>query len=134
MKPRSLSPSSLFFPWAARQRRLAASRPALSQDEFVTRIQERGGDSEAASLIWTHLHEWGLEESFTPYPTDDLLSVFGIAEDELDTDLIAAILTRFDLPLPTTELLKEFGDVGTPLQVARLVSEMRRRAGRAQEG
>ena len=60
--------------------------------------------------------------------------MFGIAEEELEIDLIADILIRLKLPLPTTDLLDGFGAVDTPLQVARLVSEMRRMAGRAQDG
>lgn len=134
MNHRNLSLLSLLSPWAWRQRRLAASRVSLSQVEFLTLIEERGGDPEAGSLIWTHLHEWGLEKRFTPHPEDNFTCVFGIAEEELEMDLIADILTRLELPLPTTALLKEFAAVDTPLQVARLVSEMRRIVGRAQDG
>ena len=86
---------------------------------------ERGGDAAAAGIIWTHLEAWGLEPGFTPYPDDDLQAVFGIAEEELEIDLLGNLITRLSLPQPTTEMLREFGPLDTPLRVATLAKQLR---------
>lgn len=118
---------SILQPWSVRQRQLAGARPPLGDHEFVTEIAERGGDPDAAFLILAHLKDWGLEQGFSPYPDDDLERVYGIAEEELEADLLSAILKRLSLPLPTTANLTRFGPVQTPAQIAQLVAQIRRR-------
>jgi hypothetical protein len=98
----------------------------LTESEFVQRILEQGGDHMAAVAVWGRLREWCFVEGFTPYPGDSLAWVFGIAEEELDEDLILGILTELNLQPPNEQLLKDFGPVDTPLRVALLVGLTRR--------
>ena len=117
---------SIFYPWTMRQRRLASSRPRLSKREFVAATVASGGDLYAAEWIWQHLHdEWGWEKGFSPYPDDTLERIFGLAEEERDVDILTTLLNRLSLPLPTTEVLQEFGRIDTPAQIAQLIAEMR---------
>jgi hypothetical protein len=116
----------LGFPFSSRQGRLARERQALSETEFVQRIVGQGGDALAAAALWRRLKEWTCVNDFTPYPTDSLGSVFGIAEEELDEDLLLGILRELGLSTPSNELLSEFGVVDTPLRVAQLVAQCRR--------
>lgn len=113
-------------PFNLRQSRLARSRQALSETEFVQRITDQGGDREAALALWTTLKDWTCASDFTPYPTDSLGWVFGIAEEELDEDLVLGILRRLDVTVPNNELLAEFGAIDTPLRVAQLVALCRK--------
>jgi hypothetical protein len=117
--------SDIFQPWSARQRRLAQSRKAITAQEFITAVSAIGGDRETAILIWDYLQDWGLANGFTPYPDDDLSTIFGIAEEELEIDLVGSILTRLSLPLPTTSQLQQFGAVDTPARIALLVTYLR---------
>ena len=117
--------SFLALPFTLRQRRLSKSRPPFSGKDFVAAITQRGGDASAAGWMWDHLKDSVYYKSFTPYPDDSLASVFGIAEEELEIDIITTLLERASISLPTTEILQEFGPVATPLQVALLVSHMR---------
>lgn len=123
---RTLLKNLLSLPFSARQRRLARNRPPLSETAFVEHIAEQGGDEMAAVALWRHLREWAVDD-FTPYPTDSLGSVFGIAEEELDEDLILGILRELNVPTPSSEMLSQFGAVDTPLRVAQLVALCRKR-------
>jgi hypothetical protein len=49
-----------------------------------------------------------------------------MAEEELDEDLILALLRDLDVPIPDEEVVREFDATWTPLQVARLVARCRR--------
>ena len=120
---------SLFYlPFIARQKHLASSRISLPKDSFVNEIVQGGGDENAAILIHDHLQDWIYIESFTPYPKDKLSTVFGIAEEELDEDLILFILNRLNLPIPMPESIIDFGPIDTPIEIARFISFIRSRS------
>jgi hypothetical protein len=111
----------LILPLTIRQKRLARTRRPLAETEFAQRIVEMNGDRIAAVAVWNRLREWCFVEGFTPYPGDSLTWVFGIAEEELDEDLILAILSELKLQPPSERLLRDFGPVDTPLRIAQLV-------------
>ncbi|MEL6364516.1 MAG: hypothetical protein AAFR11_06725 [Pseudomonadota bacterium] len=111
----------LMFPFYGRQKRLASKRPSLSEEEFVRRCSETSEDQPAASYVFRHLLEHTLHTAFTPYPDDCLEKVFGIAEEELDEDLILALLRDQQVPPPTDEDVRKFGPVRTPADVVAFV-------------
>ena len=90
----------LALPFSARQRTLAKSRPAMSYSDFVASITRSGGNADAAGLVYSKLQDWVYHDGFTPYPDDSLSSVFGIAEEELDEDIILDALVRDQRPEP----------------------------------
>lgn len=115
----------LAFPFSGRQSALAKSRPALSHSDFVDSVTRSGGDPKAAELVHLKLQDWIYHENFTPYPEDSLGSVFGIAEEELDEDLILDILVKLDLPSPSHEEVAAFGPIDTAIDVARFITSVR---------
>ena len=120
----------LGLPFSHRQSRLAQARRPLTETEFVQQITDQAGDRDAAVAVWKRLKDWGYQESFTPYPTDSLGSVFGIAEEEKDEDLILSILKELDIPVPSQQTIESFGAVQSPLQVAKFVAFCRMQGGR----
>jgi hypothetical protein len=116
----------LGLPFSWRQRRLAKHRRALKQSEFVQQITSQGGDGPTAESLWERLKDCIYTDAFTPYPTDDLQAIFGITDEELDEDLVLAILREEKVSIPTEEILSDFGPTWTPLQVALLVKRCRR--------
>jgi hypothetical protein len=116
------------LPFSWRQKRLTRSRVSLTEPEFVQSITEQGGDDAAASSLWKRLNEAKHVAEFTPYPSDDLGVVFGIAEEERDQDLILDMLNELGIRIPTAAQLSAFGPVDTPLRVAQLVASCRRSA------
>jgi hypothetical protein len=113
-------------PFSWRQRRLARFRSPLTESDFVKSITEFGGDRMAAVVLWRRLKDWTSVRDFTPYPGDSLGFVFGIAEEELDEDLILDVLKELAVPIPTQAQLSAFGPIDTPLRIAQLVAFCRR--------
>lgn len=119
----------LALPFSRRQAQLAKERAPLSEDEFATRISEAEGDREAAVIVYRKLSEWIYAKQFTPYPDDSLGRLYGIAEEELDEDLILEAFDTLAVVPPGEERLKAFGPVDTPLQVAKLIALARNEVG-----
>jgi hypothetical protein len=110
---------------------LATKRHALTQLKFIERIRDQGGDAAAAASLWRRLMaEWIYAENFHPEPTDDLSTTFGIAEEELDEDLILSILRELNIDPPPHQFVKGFGPIATPLQVAQFIARCREFADR----
>lgn len=117
----------LSMPFYDRQRKLARERPPLTKEEFISRVEIAGGDIEAATALYGKLEEWVVADEFTPYPEDSLLTVYGIAEEELDEDIILQIFDKLKIPLPSPASIAAFGIVDTPISIARLASISRQR-------
>lgn len=114
--------SVLALPFSGRQKQLGKARPPLGEDEFAKQISDAGGDREAAFIVYRKLSEWTYVKGFTPYPVDDLGKIYGIAEEELDEDMILDVLNSLGVPPPSKERVAAFGAVKTPLQITQLVS------------
>lgn len=115
---------SLFeMPFSARQRRLAASRPPLSKDDFIAKIASDDRGRGAAALLWDKLNAAKVREELSPYPDDDLLRVYGLADEDLDEDIILAIIRDVGVPVPDREMLASFGQVSTPSDIVRLIEK-----------
>lgn len=113
------------LPFSLRQRKLIHTRKAMSREEFIESIVNKGGDGEAASMLWEAIFSSRVIDGFTPYPDDSLGHLFGIAEEDLDEDIIMRIFHELNIPLPNTSFVKSFGPIDTALDVARLIRETR---------
>lgn len=111
----------LEMPFSGRQMRLAANRPRMSKEQFVNDVASSDLGRLAADLLWEKLVEVAVCDQFTPYPSDDLLKVFGLAEEDLDEDIIFEIITTIGSTVPGSVVLKEFGPVNTPADIVRLI-------------
>ena len=90
-------------------------------------IVDQGGDAAAAAFVWNTLQDFVVVPSFTPHPTDSLEAVFGIAEEELDEDMILTLLADLGISIPDQEDVSSFGVIDTPLQVALFIARCRER-------
>lgn len=112
----------LALPFSARQSALAKKRTAISHSDFVSLITRSGGDAGAADLIHSKLQDWIYHNSFTPHPDDSLSAVFGIAEEELDEDIIMDVLATLGLSAPPQQEVTAFGPIDTATRVAQFVA------------
>lgn len=118
----------LGLPFSYRQKRLAAMRPMIDKEQFISMITTDSADRHAAGKIWDALVADRVDENFAPYPDDSLGRVYGIAEEELDKDLIARLLKELNIPIPDRDFTKRFGIVDSPRRVADFVGACRRKA------
>jgi hypothetical protein len=112
----------LAWPLVTRQRALAKSRPPISHSDFISYITQSGGNADAAGIVYSKLQEWVYDSDFTPHPEDSLSSVFGIAEEELDEDIILDIFMNLGLAVPAPQEVMAFGPINTAIDVARFVA------------
>lgn len=116
------------LPFSLRQKRLAATRPHIDKEQFISLMTKEGADQQVAGKIWDALVADRIDENFAPYPDDSLGRIYGIAEEELDQDLIARILKELNIPIPDYDFTHRFGVVDSPRRVAEFIGECRRRA------
>lgn len=114
------------MPFNLRQKRLTQSRDPLSKSKFVQQIVDNDGDMEAAEIIHQMLQDWIYVNEFTPYPTDNLETVFGIAEEELDEDIIQGILNQLNVATPSKTCIDSLGSVNTSIKIAKLIKLSKR--------
>lgn len=111
----------LEMPFSTRQSRLASSRSAMCKGEFVAKTSSTALGRSAANLLWEKLQSEKVVDEFSPYPDDDLLKVYGLADEDLDEDVILAIIQQIGTPVPSAKVLKAFGPVNTPADIVRLI-------------
>jgi len=117
----------LGLPFSYRQKKLAGERGRIDKPEFVSRIVAGGGDERAGEILWDALVSGCVSEGFTPYPDDSLGRVYGVAEEDLDEDLILRTLRELHIPIPDRDFVQSFGVIDSPLRVAQFVAECRKR-------
>lgn len=112
-------------PFSTRQLALAKKRSPLSQSDFASRISQSGGDEDAALIVYSKLQDWIYHHSFSAYPDDSLSSLFGIADEELDEDIILDVLTKLGIFPPSQQMVEAFDPIDTAADIARFVARAR---------
>ena len=62
-----------------------------------------------------------MHDGFSPYPSDRLLKVYGLAEEDLDVDVIMDILKRLNCRAPDQATVNAIGAINTPADIVRFV-------------
>lgn len=109
------------LPFSLRQRRLAMARPSISKQDFVDRSASSELGKAAASILWDKLIELRVVDELTPYPDDDLLHTYGLADEDLDEDIILDILKSLNRTVPSENVVRTVGPINSPLDIVRLV-------------
>ena len=114
----------LGLPYTARQRSLCRSRAPMDKPAFVAGISAVGGDEDAAAFVWDNLSQYVFHGGFTVYPEDSLYRMFGIANEEVDEDIVLAYLEKSGLSVPIAQQLAA-GEVDSALEICRFISKVR---------
>ncbi len=119
--------SILEMPFSTRQRKLAASRSPMDKEDFIQLVASSDVGRRAGSLLWDKLNSVKVRKELTPYPDDDLLRVYGLADEDLDEDVVLRIIEELEVPVPDHDDLEAFGPVKTPCDVVRLIESVARK-------
>lgn len=111
----------LQWPFAQRQRRLMRSRAGHSPAAFVEAFPD---DEDIAKAALQALEGEAVLESFVPHPDDELLEVYGLADDDLD-ELVLGLLTTCDCRIPAPDETRKMEPVRTARDLVWFVSAMR---------
>src|SRR3954451_21323817 len=116
------------IPFGWRQRKAMASRANVSQEDFISALARNPFEREVAELLWLPLRDQASVPDFRPLPDDSLEKMYGIAEEELDEDILLSLMDRFRIAVPGTNQVKEFGAVESPRDVMRFIAFAREQA------
>lgn len=115
------------WPWSVRQRHRMQERQRYGVTDF---IQHFGREPDIAREIWEALSKEAVVEGFKPKPEDDLLEVFGLAEEDLD-DLVLNILERCQCHIPSPSNTASMPYVRTVADLFAFVEWARRSGGQS---
>lgn len=109
------------FPFRQRQRRARAQRGWVTSDVFCQALGIRPDERPIAESIWDLLVEAAVIDDFRPLPDDSFLHMYGLAEEDLDEDIILKLLTRFGLAPPKDHVVDEVGEIASPIELMQLI-------------
>ncbi len=105
------------------------ARQSHSKEEFVGFFAGRGVAREIADEVWKILTENAAIDGFKPHPEDDLLAVFGLAEEDLDEDVVLELLQHCGCRIPQPSDIDGMKPLTTVADLVDFLSEMKRLAG-----
>jgi hypothetical protein len=104
------------LPFSWRQRRAVGLRADMTRERFIAALAVNELEERAAGLLWDKLLEVAIVPAFKPHPNDNFLKMYGLADEDLDEDVIIAIFKSLGLELPSSATLQNVGKVDSPSQ------------------
>jgi hypothetical protein len=109
------------LPFSWRQLKVRARRNDMTRERFVAALATNDAEELAAGILWDKLTEVAVIPDFRPDPDDDFLYLYGLADEDLDEDIILEILTLLGLKPPSPSELQTVGQISSPRDFIRLV-------------
>lgn len=101
--------SLLELPFSRRQKHAMERRSGVSLEEFRSGFPEAEKEAEE---LWKELQSVAVVDGFCPAPDDDLLGMYGLADEDLD-EVIVCALSRLGYQVPKPEEIKDMEAVRT---------------------
>lgn len=111
------------FPFRSRQQAAQRERGHVDRAAFVEELSGNELEKRAASMLWDLLVTSAVIEDFRPLPDDSFQWMFGLAEEDLDDDIVLHILQELRLPIPNFEEVNAIGPIETSRDLIELVSK-----------
>lgn len=77
------------LPFSVPQKRRMRERATYSKADFLGHF---GAEADVASIVWDCLAAEAVVPGFKPHPDDDLVKVFGLADEDLSDVVLDALL------------------------------------------
>jgi hypothetical protein len=87
-------------------------------------LSNAGGDSEVIEEVWTMLTGHAID-GFRPKPEDNLQHIFGLAEEDLDKDVVLKLLETYSCRIPNESELASMKPVDTVQDLVMFVSALK---------
>lgn len=111
------------FPFSWRQSRARALREDMTRDRFIHGLGSDELERQAAGMLWDKLIAVAVVPDFRPFPDDNFLYMYGLADEDLDEDIILAILTSLGRILPSPAVIRNIGPIASPKEFVQLVRQ-----------
>jgi hypothetical protein len=124
MTKESMIQRILDWPFRGRQQRAMKAREGYSKDDFREHLSNAGGDTEVIEEVWTILKDHAID-GFKPKPEDNLQYIYGLAEEDLDEDVILRLLQAYSCRIPSESELASMKPVDTVQDLVLFVSGLK---------
>jgi len=111
------------LPFAIPQRRRMRERTGYSKADF---LQHFGAEADVAGIVWDCIAGEAVVPGFKPYPEDDLLKVFGLADEDL-SDVVLDALLKTGARVPAAAETATMAPIKTVADIVAFVASMKRR-------
>jgi hypothetical protein len=118
----------LQIPFSRRQHKARAGRDDVTRERFIAALAADDVEMLAAGILWDKLVEVAVVPDFRPEPEDDFTYLYGLADEDLDEDIIMGLLNELELPLPSIKTVGGIGPIKSPRLLMSLVGAARRAA------
>lgn len=115
----------LCWPLYERQLRLKRDREGYTKENFISSLSENAISKDVAEDVWNILANMAVVEGFKPAPEDDLLNVFGLAEEDLDEDIVLMLLLKYKCNVPSDDEMRMFGPIATVGDLVFFISQQK---------
>jgi hypothetical protein len=112
--------SVIQFPFRQRQNAVHKERMNITKSFFVEELAQSDLERHAAAKLWDLLVEAAVVEEFRPLPNDNFLRLYGLADEDLDDDIILPVLHSIGLD-PDPQIVASVGTVESPIDVMKLI-------------
>lgn len=124
MAKESMVQRILDWPFRGRQLRAMEARQSYTKSNFQEHLSNAGGDSEVIDEVWTILTGHAID-GFKLKPEDNLQYIFGLAEEDLDEDVILKLLEKYNCRIPNESELASMRPVDTVQDLVMFVSALK---------
>ncbi|HZG42136.1 MAG TPA: hypothetical protein VEY93_04175 [Longimicrobium sp.] len=109
------------LPFSIPQKRRMRERGGYTKADFVRHF---GRDGAVAGVVWDCLAGEAVVENFKPHPEDDLSTVFGLADEDLD-DVVLRALHEAGCRVPSPAETATMPPVRTVADMVGFLADMR---------
>jgi hypothetical protein len=124
MANQSLIQRLLDWPFQGRQLLAMKQREGYTKGDFRRQLCDAGGDDEVIEQVWTILADHAVD-GFKPRPENNLQYMFGLAEEDLDEDVILRLLEANGCRIPDDSEVAAMGPVDTVADLVMFVSSVK---------
>jgi hypothetical protein len=110
-----------------RQQRWVHSRQGYSREDFTSHFAGSGVDVTVAQRTWDALLLAAEIDGFKPHPMDSLLHVFGLADEDLDDDVVLPLLIQCGCRIPSPQETMRMRPVETVADLVHFVQDLKPR-------
>lgn len=114
----------LDWPFRGRQLRAMKAREGYTKSDFQDLLFNAGGDREVIEDVWEILSDHAID-GFKPKPEDNLTYIFGLAEEDLDEDVLLMLLEKYGCRIPNESEIASMRPVDTVQDLVMFVSSLK---------
>ena len=109
------------MPFSGRQIAAQRDRRDSSLDIFLSSFP---GAEREAECVWRAFRSVAVVDNFPPLPDDDLLKLYGVADEDLD-DVVLGIFSELNYPVPLPSVTERYAPLRTIRDVVSFVRATR---------